>query len=268
MLLCGTGLGMSYAANRHPHVRAAVAWTPEIAALAREHNDANVLVLPARFVTEEAGRRHSQGVARHAVRRRASRAARREDRARSEHQPREPDATGPIGTGARPATRCATPIPRSRRSSSEEIDAAERRHRADRERELRVAGRARGDGHRRSRTSTPRGCRESATTAAAKSSTRSSSSRSIARSSCSAPITRTCSRTPARRRTAAVFLAFLKPGDTFLGMDLSHGGHLTHGSPVNFSGMLYKAVSYGVDRRRAASTTTTCARRRASTSRR
>ncbi|GLC26415.1 serine hydroxymethyltransferase [Roseisolibacter agri] len=45
---------------------------------------------------------------------------------------------------------------------------------------------------------------------------------------------------------AAVFLAFLKPGDTFLGMDLSNGGHLTHGSPVNFSGILYRAVSYGV----------------------
>ena len=45
---------------------------------------------------------------------------------------------------------------------------------------------------------------------------------------------------------AAVFLAFMKPGDTFLGMDLSQGGHLTHGSPVNFSGLLYKAVSYGV----------------------
>jgi ribose 5-phosphate isomerase B len=56
VLLCGTGLGMSYTANRYPHVRAAVAWTPEIAALAREHNDANVLVLPARFVGEEDGR--------------------------------------------------------------------------------------------------------------------------------------------------------------------------------------------------------------------
>src|SRR5438105_9319775 len=41
---------------------------------------------------------------------------------------------------------------------------------------------------------------------------------------------------------AAVFLAFLKPGDTFLGMDLSQGGHLTHGSPVNFSVLLYKAI--------------------------
>jgi ribose 5-phosphate isomerase B len=53
VLLCGTGLGMSYTANRYPGVRAAVAWTPEIAALARKHNDANVLVLPARFVSDE-----------------------------------------------------------------------------------------------------------------------------------------------------------------------------------------------------------------------
>ena len=44
----------------------------------------------------------------------------------------------------------------------------------------------------------------------------------------------------------AVFHAFLKPGDKILGFDLSHGGHLTHGSPVNFSGRLYKAHFYGV----------------------
>ena len=56
VLLCGTGLGMSYTANRYPHVRAAVAWSPEIASLAREHNDANVLVLPARFVGEDEGK--------------------------------------------------------------------------------------------------------------------------------------------------------------------------------------------------------------------
>ncbi len=45
---------------------------------------------------------------------------------------------------------------------------------------------------------------------------------------------------------AAVYLAFLKPGDTVLGLDLSQGGHLTHGSPVNFSGLLYHAVHYGL----------------------
>ena len=46
----------------------------------------------------------------------------------------------------------------------------------------------------------------------------------------------------------AVYFASLKPGDTVLGMDLAHGGHLTHGSPVSFSGQLYNFVSYGVDR--------------------
>ncbi len=46
----------------------------------------------------------------------------------------------------------------------------------------------------------------------------------------------------------AVYFALLNPGDTILGMDLSHGGHLTHGSPFNFSGKLYNFVHYGVDR--------------------
>ena len=45
----------------------------------------------------------------------------------------------------------------------------------------------------------------------------------------------------------AVFFAVLQPGDTFMGMDLSNGGHLTHGSPVNMSGKYFKCVSYGVD---------------------
>lgn len=45
----------------------------------------------------------------------------------------------------------------------------------------------------------------------------------------------------------AAFYATLQPGDTYLGMDLSHGGHLTHGSAVNFSGLYYKPVAYGVD---------------------
>ncbi len=45
----------------------------------------------------------------------------------------------------------------------------------------------------------------------------------------------------------AVYMAVLKPGDTFMGMSLSHGGHLTHGSPVNFTGKLYNVVAYGVN---------------------
>lgn len=47
---------------------------------------------------------------------------------------------------------------------------------------------------------------------------------------------------------AAVYLAFMKPGETLLGLNLSHGGHLTHGSPVNFSGIYFNAEFYGVDK--------------------
>ena len=52
VLVCGSGTGMAIAANKVKGVRAAVAWSPEIASLARQHNDANILSLPARFVPE------------------------------------------------------------------------------------------------------------------------------------------------------------------------------------------------------------------------
>ena len=55
VLTCGTGLGMSYAANRFPKVRAALAWNEQIAELSRQHGDSNLLVLPAQFVSEEQG---------------------------------------------------------------------------------------------------------------------------------------------------------------------------------------------------------------------
>ena len=54
ILLCGSGIGVDIVANRYPHVRAALAWMPEIAELSRRHNDSNVLVIPARFVSDEA----------------------------------------------------------------------------------------------------------------------------------------------------------------------------------------------------------------------
>ena len=52
ILLCGSGIGVDIVANRYPHVRAALSWMPEIAELSRRHNDSNVLVLPARFVSD------------------------------------------------------------------------------------------------------------------------------------------------------------------------------------------------------------------------
>jgi len=55
IVICGSANGVNMAANKHAGIRAAIAWTPEIASLARQHNDANVLSLPARFIsTEEA----------------------------------------------------------------------------------------------------------------------------------------------------------------------------------------------------------------------
>ncbi|MBX2816052.1 MAG: ribose 5-phosphate isomerase B [Saprospiraceae bacterium] len=53
ILICGSGNGVAMTANKHQDIRAAICWTPELAALARQHNDANVLALPARFVEQE-----------------------------------------------------------------------------------------------------------------------------------------------------------------------------------------------------------------------
>lgn len=53
ILICGSGNGISIAANKHQGIRAALSWTPEIAELARLHNDANIVSLPARFITEQ-----------------------------------------------------------------------------------------------------------------------------------------------------------------------------------------------------------------------
>ena len=69
--------------------------------------------------------------------------------------------------------------------------------------------------------------------------------------SSSARSTPTCSPTPAPRPTWRCTLPCCEPGDTVLGMNLAHGGHLTHGSPVNMSGKYYHIVPYGVDARPA-----------------
>jgi ribose 5-phosphate isomerase B len=55
ILLCGSGVGMDIVANRYPGVRAALAWEPEIGELSRRHNNSNILVLPARFMTDDQG---------------------------------------------------------------------------------------------------------------------------------------------------------------------------------------------------------------------
>ncbi len=53
IVVCGSGNGVNISANKHPNVRSALAWNAEVSALARQHNDANILALPARFITDE-----------------------------------------------------------------------------------------------------------------------------------------------------------------------------------------------------------------------
>jgi ribose 5-phosphate isomerase B len=53
ILMCGSGNGIAMSANKHKGIRAALSWNPDIAQLARQHNDANILVLPARFISEQ-----------------------------------------------------------------------------------------------------------------------------------------------------------------------------------------------------------------------
>ena len=53
ILICGTGNGMAITANKHAGIRAALCWSPDIAALAKQHNNANIIVLPARFISPE-----------------------------------------------------------------------------------------------------------------------------------------------------------------------------------------------------------------------
>lgn len=53
IIICGSGNGVAMTANKYPNVRAGIAWNPELAELTRQHNDANVLSLPARFISEE-----------------------------------------------------------------------------------------------------------------------------------------------------------------------------------------------------------------------
>ena len=53
IVICGSGNGVQMTVNKYPHVRCALCWTPEIAHLGRQHNDANILSMPARFISEE-----------------------------------------------------------------------------------------------------------------------------------------------------------------------------------------------------------------------
>jgi len=235
IVICGSGLGVMYTANRFPGVRAAWAQDAEAATMARRHNDANVLALPGdRLDGERAwpivrawldtpfeGGRHLRRVemidtltrdaaaspARRLgevdpviasiLRREARRQAEGLELIASENFVSEAvlEATGSVLTN-----KYAEGYPGRRYyGGCEVVDEAEQLA-IDRAKELFGAEHANVQPHSGSQAN------------------------------------------------EAVYRAVLEPGDTILAMNLDHGGHLTHGSPVNFSGQLYRVVPYGVRR--------------------
>lgn len=233
ILVCSTGIGMSITANRFPYVRAALCLDRRMARLARQHNDANVLVLGAADeMREQAVDVLDQwladtfsGAERH--RRRLGKIARlhhpavtmpavlKEDRevydvigaeiARQQQTINLIASENLVSPAVRQAQACvmtnkyAEGYPRKRwYNGCRFVDAAEQ-FAIDRAKVLFGADHANVQPH--------------------------------------------CGSTA----NMAVYFAALDPGDTVMAMDLAHGGHLTHGSAVNFSGRMYNFVSYGVD---------------------
>jgi glycine hydroxymethyltransferase len=229
IVICGTGLGVAYTANRFPRVRAALVHDVETAALSRQHNDANVLALSGDRTDPETawkivstwlatpfeGGRHALRVAEidsltregrsalaetdpaiaEILRREARRQAEGVELIASENFVSEAvlEALGSVGTN-----KYAEGYPGRRYyGGCDVLDEAENLA-IERARQLFGAEHVNVQPHSGSQAN------------------------------------------------ECIYRAVLEPGDTILAMNLDHGGHLTHGSPVNFSGKLYKIVPYGV----------------------
>jgi RpiB/LacA/LacB family sugar-phosphate isomerase len=229
VLVCTTGVGMSIAANKVPGVRAALVWDEKVAALARQHNDANVLCLAGKGTAPEEARRLVDAFLA------ASFEGGRHERRVHKFEPNQPlmdlrlESTDPEiaraiqlevqrqqenieliasenftspavmqATGSALTNKYAEGYPGKRwYGGCEHVDEVEQLA-IDRAKKLFGAEHANVQPHCGSSTN------------------------------------------------MAVYFAFLKPGDRILTMDLSHGGHLTHGNKANFSGKFFEVIHYGV----------------------
>ena len=234
ILICTTGVGMSMSANRFPHVRAALCTTVDMAAMSRDHNDANVLVLGARITPEaescrildawldtgfSAGERHQRRLVKlsaHAAQAMDSCAIRETDREIHDAISGEAD--------------------RQRRTLN--LIASENGvSRAVRQAQGSVMTNKYAEGYPGKRWYS--GCDfvdRAETLAINRAKALFGAEHANVQPHCGSSA------------NMAVYFAMLDPGDTILAMSLADGGHLTHGSPVNFSGKLYNVVPYGVSR--------------------
>ena len=228
LLICGTGIGMSMAANKVPGVRAAVACDEAMAALARQHNDANILCLGGRVVSEELARKIVD----------AFLGARFEG---GRHQTRVTKIESPAAAALRLETvdpDVAEAIRRERRRQQENIELIASENftsPAVLQAQGSVLTNKYAEGYPKKRWYG--GC-EHIDTAEQLAIDRAKRLFGTEHANVQPH--------SGSGANMAVYFAFLKPGDKMLTMDLSHGGHLTHGNKVNFSGKFFEIVHYGV----------------------
>jgi glycine hydroxymethyltransferase len=230
LLCCATGVGMSMAANKIPGIRAAVVSDPAVAALARQHNNANVLCLGGRFLSAETARRIVD------VFLATQFEGGRHERRVAKFEPLSGGA--PSLTEVDPAVAEAVRQERRRQQENIELIASENfTSSAVMQAQGSCLTNKYAEGYPRRRWYG--GC-EHVDTAEQLASER-------ARRLFGAEHANVQPHSGSGANMA-VYFAFLKPGDKMLTMDLSHGGHLTHGNRANFSGKFFEIVHYGVRR--------------------
>jgi glycine hydroxymethyltransferase len=239
ILVCGSGVGMSIVANKFPGVRAALCTDPQLARSSRAHNDANVLVLGERVLDPENGMAIVKAWletpfdgGRHARRLQKIEELERRFHPRPERAPMSALRT------VDPEIYEAIQAEAQREEDKIILIASENYvSPAVMEAQGSVLTNKYAEGYPAKRYYG--GCEfvdraESLAIERAKAVFRAEHANVQPHSGSQANM--------------AVYLAMLKPGDTVMGMSLAHGGHLTHGSPVNFSGLLFRIVSYGVNK--------------------
>ncbi len=242
VLVCGTGIGMSITANRFPGVRAALLYDDVAARYSRLHNDANVAVFGARTMSpEDVGRRLRIFLSEPFE---AGRHARRLEKIR--------DIANSIPSGCAPATRREAPMATLKETDPEIFDIIRR----ETERQAYKLEMIASENFVSEAVLEATGSVLTNKYAEGYPGKRYYGGCEFVDQAESLAIERAKAIFGAdhvnvqphagSQANMAVYFSVLSPGDTILGMNLSHGGHLTHGSPVNFSGKLYNVVPYGV----------------------
>ena len=237
LLVCTTGIGMAITANKYPGVRAAQCFNPDMAVKARTHNNANVLVLGEAVLSVEASLEVVDAWL-------ANSGTKLDRPERHERRIRKVEASfveaAEVMTVLREDPDVGAAIRDEMRHEQTTLNLIASENyvsRAVREAQGSVMTNKYAEGYPGKRWYN--GCRyvdRAETLAIDRAAALFGADHANVQPHCGSAA------------NMAVYLTALEPGDTILAMSLAHGGHLTHGSPVNFSGRLFNIVSYGVDR--------------------